>query len=72
MLFIYFIEHIRVKAYLGRGPGNSFSRRPGMHRPMRFLAGAIQSAARSGRFSVEAVTRAAAPFSASGAVPLLW
>src|SRR5216684_6357089 len=29
-----------------------------------FLAGAIQSAARSGRFSVEAGTRAAAPFPA--------
>src|SRR6266852_2715768 len=36
-----------------------------------FLAGAIQRAARSGRFSVEAGTRAAAPFSASGILPPL-
>jgi hypothetical protein len=36
-LLIYFTEHIRVKAYTRQGgPGNGFSRRAGMHRPMRF------------------------------------
>src|SRR5258705_11141561 len=33
-LLIYFTEHMRVKAYKGRGPGNGFSRRAGMHRLM--------------------------------------
>src|SRR6266852_2753108 len=32
ILFVYSREHIRVKVYKGRGPGNGFSRRAGMHR----------------------------------------
>src|SRR2546428_2978790 len=36
-LLIYSTEHMRVKVYNGPGgPGNGFSRRAGMHRPMRF------------------------------------
>src|SRR6266436_8024346 len=33
-LLIYSTEHMRVKAYEGRGPGDGFSRRAGMHRLM--------------------------------------
>src|SRR6476646_10878150 len=53
MLLIYATEHIRVKVYLRRATGNGFRRRAGM--PVRcVLECAVQSAARSGRFSVEA------------------
>lgn len=48
ILLIYSTGHIRVKVYLRRGPGDHSSRRAGMQ---VFLAGAMQSAARSGRFS---------------------
>jgi hypothetical protein len=60
-LFIYSTEHIRVKGYLTGAPRNGFSWRAGTPSDA-FLAGAIQSAARSGRFRVGAGTRAAATF----------
>src|SRR5436309_3221736 len=63
-LLVYSTEHIRVKVYTGRGPRQRFQSACGDAPSDAFLAGAIQSAARSGRFSVEAGTRAAAPFPA--------
>ena len=45
---------MRVKVYDGGEPRERCSRRAGMHPSDAFLASAIQSAARSGRFSVEA------------------
>jgi len=53
-----------VKVYKGRGARQRFQSASGDAPSDAFLAGAIQSAARSGRFSVEAGTRAAAPFPA--------
>jgi hypothetical protein len=53
------------------GPRQRFQSACGDAPSDAFLAGAIQSAARSGRFSVEAGIRATAPFSASGALPPL-
>ncbi|PYS21161.1 MAG: hypothetical protein DMG11_28435 [Acidobacteria bacterium] len=61
ILLIYPTEHIRVKVYKGLGAQATVS--VGGDAPSdAFLAGAIQSAARSDRFSVEAGTRATAPF----------
>ena len=53
-----------VKVYKGRGSRQRFQSACGDAPSDGFLAGAIQSIARSGRFSVEAGTRAAAPFPA--------
>src|SRR5712664_711110 len=64
MLLIYSTEHIRVKVYKGREPRQRFQSACGDAPSDAFLAGAIQSAARSGRFSIEAGTRVAAPFPA--------
>jgi hypothetical protein len=52
-----------VKVYKGGGSRQRSQSACGNAQSDAFLAGAIQSAARSGRFSVEAGTRAAAPFS---------
>ena len=58
-LFVYSTEHILVKVYTGaRGPRQRFQSACEDAPSDAFLAGAIQSAARSGRFSVEAGTRA--------------
>src|SRR5436309_13345159 len=70
-LLVYSTEHIRVKVYTGRGPRQRFQSACGDAPSDAFLTGAIQSAARSGRFSVETGTRAAAPFPASGILPPL-
>src|SRR2546428_12760105 len=64
ILLVSSTEHIRVKVYSGKGPRRRFQSACGDAPSDAFLAGAIQSAARSGRFSVEAGTRAAAPFPA--------
>jgi hypothetical protein len=58
---IYSTEHILVKVYKGRGSRQRFQSACGDAPSDAYLAGAIQSAARSGRFSVEAGTRSAAP-----------
>ena len=63
-LLVYSTAHIPVKVYTGKGPRQRFQSACGDAPSDAFLAGAIQSAARSGRFSVEAGTRAAAPFPA--------
>src|SRR3989442_13914915 len=65
ILLVYSTEHIRVKVYSGRGPRRRFQSACGDAASDAFLAGAIQSAARSGRFSVEAGARGAAPFLAA-------
>jgi hypothetical protein len=75
-LLVYLPEHMLVKVYKGREYRQRFQSACGDAPSDAFLAGAIQSAARSGRFSVEAGTRAAAPFpctpfSASGILPPL-
>src|SRR3989454_11650170 len=62
ILLVYSTEHIRVKVYSGRGPRRRFQSACGDAASDAFLAGAIQSAARSGRFSVEAGAKGAAPF----------
>ena len=62
---------MRVKVYFRQGPRQRFQSACGDAPSDAFLAGAIQRAARSGRFSVGAGTRAPAPFSASGALPPL-
>src|SRR6266851_3934267 len=49
ILFVYSKEHIRVKVYSGRGPRRRFQSACGDAPSDAFLAGAIQSAARSGR-----------------------
>ena len=49
MLLIYSTGHIRVKVYKGREPRQRFQSACGDARSDAFLAGAIQSAARSGR-----------------------
>src|SRR5258708_2854463 len=63
-LLIYSTEHMPVKVYKGSGPRQRFQSGCGDAPSDAFLAGAIQRAARSGRFSVEAGTRTAAPFPA--------
>src|SRR6266403_4079392 len=63
-LLVYSTEHIRVKVYIGKGAQATVSVGVRDAPSDAFLAGAIQSAARSGRFSIEAGTRAAAPFPA--------
>src|SRR5947208_2656947 len=62
-LFVYSTEHILVNVYKA-GSRQRFQSACGDAPSDAFLAGAIQSAARSGRFGVEAGTRAAAPFPA--------
>src|ERR1700730_13954306 len=49
ILLVYSTEHIRVKAYTGRGPRQRFQSACGDAPSDAFLAGAIQRAARSGR-----------------------
>src|SRR5467141_3469415 len=49
MLFVYSTGHIRVKVYKGRGPRQRFQSACGDAPSDAFLAGAIQSAARSRR-----------------------
>src|SRR6266852_5919281 len=49
ILLVYSAEHIRVKVYKGRGPSQRFQSACGDAPSDAFLAGAIQSAARSGR-----------------------
>src|SRR5882724_549949 len=49
ILLVYSTEHIRVKVYKGRGPRQRFQSARGDAPSDAFLAGAIQSAARSGR-----------------------
>src|SRR6266478_427553 len=46
---VYSTEHIRVKVYKGRGPRQRFQSACGDAPSDAFLAGAVQSAARSGR-----------------------
>jgi len=58
---IYSTEHMLIKVYKGRGVQATVSAGVRDAPSDAFLAGAIRSAARSGRFSVEAGTRAA-PF----------
>ena len=55
---------MRVKAYTGREARQRFQSACGDAPSDAFLAGAIQSSGRSGRFSVEVGTRATAPFPA--------
>src|SRR6266852_1467804 len=49
ILLVYSTEHIRVKVYKGRGPRQRFQSSCGDAPSDAFLAGAVQSAARSGR-----------------------
>jgi hypothetical protein len=63
-LLVYSTEHMPVKVYKGRGSRQRLQSACGDAPSDAFFAGAIQSAARSGRFSVEAGTRPAAPFPA--------
>ena len=55
-LLIYSTEHIRVKAYIS-GTRQRFQPACGGAPSLLFWAGAIQSAAGPGRFSIEAATR---------------
>jgi hypothetical protein len=52
-LLIYSTEHMRVKAYTSRGPRQRFQSACGDAPSDAFLAGAIQSAARSGQVSLD-------------------
>ena len=60
-LLIYSTEHMRVKAYTGRGPRQRFQSACGDAPSDVFLADTIQSATRSGGSSVGTGTRDAAP-----------